>query len=515
MPSRYDFAAVRRSALAAAAVIALVATQVGCPLLDALNPPTPPAPTDPAATATTTPADVPTLQPSVRLVSPRGGETWLVGGSYVISWESQNLTGSVAIELLRAGELVTPLFRDMPASGRFIWDIPIDKEGTGYSVRVSSQDDAGISDETDGTIEIKRASISVDSPAGGEVWGFGRTYTITWHAIGLAGAARIELLYGGEARDLGAEVSLETGAWVWIVPTDLPGERTDYLIRISSAEYERIYAQSMTGFSLHRPWIAVDVPDGGQSWLSCSTHVIEWHSLAIDARDKVSIHLMRGGGSVVTIASCTDNDGGHTWQVPCDLAPATDYEVRVCALQRDCSDGSFVLCDNSTTGFSINPNDAATDTATPTETATETPTATATETPIPTFESTPGDTPDATPTDTVEPMSTGTPESAPTDPAESTPTHAATDPATETPAVTASATATAMPTDVPTATPTETPAPPTDTPVPPTDTPVPPTATGTSEPTPTTTAIPTNTPGPTATDTGEPTPTAGVRHRRA
>ena len=432
-------AARTRPGLAAmACLLGLAATQVGCPLLDSLTP----APT-PRATAT--PIDVPAAPSatagaaSVRLLSPTGGETWLAGGSYVISWESQNLTGPVTIELFRGGELVTPIFREMPANGRFTWDIPVDKEGSGYAVRVRSQDDPAVFDETDGTIQIARALITIESPSGGEAWGIGRTYAITWLAHGVAGPARIELLYGDEVRDLGADVSLQTGAWVWTVPGNVLQERRDYLIRVSSVDHPRIYGQSVMGFGLLEPWITVDVPDGGENWSLCAARQIEWRWAVLDEQDKVRIDLVRGGDPVVTIASCASNDGTHTWQIPCDLEPGMDYEVRICALEDDCSEGPDALCDESNMGFKID-GDAAT--AIPTETAvpvptapatteppTDTATATATpttipptHTPTPTDTSTPSDTPTATDTPGPTPTATNTP----TDTATLTPTPTAT-----------------------------------------------------------------------------------------
>ena len=364
----------------------LVATQIGCP-----------PPPD---------LDVPPPPPSLSLLTPTGGETWLAGASYVVSWESVDLDGLVDLELLRDGEVILPIIPNKPPTGRIIWDVPVTVvAASGYSVRARSQVDPTIYDETDGTIEIKRPSISVKSPSGGEVWGFGRTYTITWLAAGVEGAARIQLLHGQEQLDLGANVSLETGTWVWTVPHDLREERDDCLIQISSAKHPGIFAQSMNGFSLRSPWIIVDAPDGGADWGLCSTHQIEWHSSALDRHDKVSIHLMRGGDPVITIAVCTSNDGTETWQIPCDLDPATDYQVRVCALESDCSQGPRPVCDESNSGFKI--NDSVPPTPTSTETPTPTPTAT-TETPTPT--NTP-ETLTPTPTTTTEtPTPTNTPE---------------------------------------------------------------------------------------------------------
>lgn len=157
------------------ALLGLLLTQMGCPLLDLLNP-------------TVTPTPEPTSElpvpPSLRLLAPLGGETWLGGGSYVIRWESVGLHGLVMVELLRNGTVIMPMGPGRPATGQTVWDVPVDQlEGSNYSVRVTSQDDPSIFDETDGTIRMSRASISVTTPAGAKVWGLGMTHTITWVAL--------------------------------------------------------------------------------------------------------------------------------------------------------------------------------------------------------------------------------------------------------------------------------------------------------------------------------------------
>ena len=69
-------------------------------------------------------------------------------------------------------------------------------------------------------------------------------------------------------------MALETGTWVWAVPTSL-AERTDDIIRVVSAEYPRIFGQSAAGLSLKEPRLVVDSPDGAENWTQCSTHQIE------------------------------------------------------------------------------------------------------------------------------------------------------------------------------------------------------------------------------------------------
>jgi hypothetical protein len=74
--------------------------------------------------------------------------------------------------------------------------------------------------------------------------------------------------------------------------------------------------------------IAVAEPNGGESWLVGSTHIIRWVSSG-NPGTLVRIDLYRGAALVGTPVVSTPDDGEFPWTVPADLEPGSDYRIRV------------------------------------------------------------------------------------------------------------------------------------------------------------------------------------------
>jgi hypothetical protein len=81
--------------------------------------------------------------------------------------------------------------------------------------------------------------------------------------------------------------------------------------------------------SLDAGSITVSVPNGGESWQASTRHTISWSSSG-DAGSYVSIDLYKAGGWYGTIASgLWIGSGSFSWLIPYNLAPASEYKVRV------------------------------------------------------------------------------------------------------------------------------------------------------------------------------------------
>jgi len=115
--------------------------------------------------ALNSPQDIPvTLQvlsplPSLQILSPNGGELWIIGSTKNILWTSTGVTGNVKIELNRnypSGSWEV-LFASIPNDGSESWVVtgPV---SSACRIRISSLDDPSIYDLSDGNFLISQVS---------------------------------------------------------------------------------------------------------------------------------------------------------------------------------------------------------------------------------------------------------------------------------------------------------------------------------------------------------------------
>ncbi len=118
-------------------------------------------------------------QPSITIREPNGGEKWYVGSQQEVWWESQDFNGPVKIEYSTNNGSSWSTITSSTSNTMFPWTIP-DTPSTNCLVRVSDAADGDPYDVSDATFSILKASLTVTSPNGGEVWQVGSTQNITW-----------------------------------------------------------------------------------------------------------------------------------------------------------------------------------------------------------------------------------------------------------------------------------------------------------------------------------------------
>ena len=74
-------------------------------------------------------------------------------------------------------------------------------------------------------------------------------------------------------------------------------------------------------------YVTVLQPDGGESVLAGHNFVVRWTSQ--DTAGTVLIELLNGAAVVSTVAAAAPNTGSFDWAVPSDVAPGTNYFIRV------------------------------------------------------------------------------------------------------------------------------------------------------------------------------------------
>jgi hypothetical protein len=96
--------------------------------------------------------------PSITVVSPNGGQSWVAGTKHAITWSATNLTGYVKIELLKSGSRVRTITSSISVSSNsYNWSIATSQSsGSNYRVRITSTSNKAVSDTSDADFTILR-----------------------------------------------------------------------------------------------------------------------------------------------------------------------------------------------------------------------------------------------------------------------------------------------------------------------------------------------------------------------
>jgi hypothetical protein len=178
-------------------------------------------------------------QPSVRVLSPNGEETWAPGSSQEITWTTRaTTTANVRIEFsANAGASYAVIVASTPNDGSHSWTVPGTVSAT-CLVRITDTGNAALTDTSDSYFSIAAApppasQITVVSPNGGEVWQAQTTQQILWTTQGTVGPVKIELTTNGGASFANIVASTpNNGVYAWLVP-DSPSPACG--VRISQA----------------------------------------------------------------------------------------------------------------------------------------------------------------------------------------------------------------------------------------------------------------------------------------
>jgi hypothetical protein len=174
-----------------------------------------------------------TVQQSITITDPIGGEVWEKGSTHMIKWTSTGITGNVEIRCDHTG-ISMPIGNVNISAGQFPitvqsnwpsrndWVVVV----TAYGVTPSGGDVW----DTSNPISIggsAQQSITVTTPSGGETWTRGTSHTITWTSIGVTGQVQIRCDYPGTSISVNESVDVSDGQYTFTVPTSWPS-RNDW-----------------------------------------------------------------------------------------------------------------------------------------------------------------------------------------------------------------------------------------------------------------------------------------------
>ena len=190
--------------------------------------------------------------PLITVIFPNGGETWEVGSTHSLMWNSGSTSGYVDIELYDSSSSVKVIASSTTDDGSYTWTIPTSLSGgSSYKIKISDSRNSSLYDFSDSVFTITThptPTITVISPNGGEIWEVGTTYNITWDSQSTSGHVNIELYkYGSYVVTIVSEMS-DDGAYSWTVPTGM--DDGGYSIKIVDSRNSTVFDSSDSYFTL-------------------------------------------------------------------------------------------------------------------------------------------------------------------------------------------------------------------------------------------------------------------------
>jgi hypothetical protein len=275
------------------------------------------------------------MSDSLTVIDPVSGEMLAKGQTCQIEWATDNPSPTVRIILFKGNEKMKVIHDSAPNTGTFSWKIPARLPiGANYRIKVICTTDTTVWGFSD-TFEICRfgdlyTPIEISDPNSNSVWYIGQEYPIQWAGgqgpeDGLGTEVRILLYKGRKVVRVISALTINDGLKMWTVPSNLkPGK--NYRVKVCSADYSYVMNQS-PAFTVAIPPINVMSPTSSAEWKPGSSYEICW--TGGKPNKPVSIMLMKAGRKVRMIARRTANDGTFNWQVPSDLTPGNNYQVKV------------------------------------------------------------------------------------------------------------------------------------------------------------------------------------------
>ena len=320
------------------------------------------------------------IQPSITVTSPNGGEVWQVGSTQTIKWSGGNTTDRMRIILDTSPNFAYSQIADVTNTGSYNWVVPniIAK----FYVRVCTLTLSNLPnqcDTSDSPFSIVAGTQSLLTAYSATLIGNQSTYvagqTIKFSVKGVAsdGSAGVPgkgfnvqawmqnsnfqtVQINGAYQSFNANYNSSTGYWdvTMTAPSD-----TSQTYKIEAAFYCSNSSSGCSSGQINKsftftvpsatqPSITVTSPNGGEMWQVGTTQTVKWTTQSLSSSAFVNIEIQKGSTVVKRYASIM-NDGNELIVVPSDLQAGADYKVNVIYY----FNSSQGVIDSSDSSFSI------------------------------------------------------------------------------------------------------------------------------------------------------------------
>ncbi len=258
------------------------------------------------------------------LHQPTGGEQWLSGHSYLISWED-NISDPLEVWLLRNGSYYSHLCSTSGSS--FTWTIPkfFDYGTNDWSIGIYYFGSIQVYNlALSGNFKIlpDASYIKLYQPSGGEKWAVGSSHLITWNAdtpdyipvsVGLVGPGAQQYSHLGDSY---------SSSYLWTINDFLP--EGNYKIRVSFLSMYEDYSNEFYITKSMGIFVKVLQPNGNENWALGTTHLISWND---DFQEPVNIVLCNG--SITDTIAKNVTGSTYYWMINDTIATLNNYKIKV------------------------------------------------------------------------------------------------------------------------------------------------------------------------------------------
>jgi hypothetical protein len=255
--------------------------------------------------------------PTIRVITPNGGEELVIGSIYEITWFGTNSREPVKIEYsINGGQNWTEIIGSTENDGDYDWTIP-DEPSETCLVRVSETNGQAvdISDAVFSIVSPLPGDLTVLTPNGGENLDTGSEYDITWTGSGFNNVIIEYSVNNGVTWLYIDKVPADNGNYTWTVPGP-PSEMC--LVRLTGADSDENPSDVSDGvFTIADPsqaFIEVITPNGGESLGVGDEYYITWASTGIN--NVLIEYSTTNGEEWIPIDTVSALGGRFTWNVP-------------------------------------------------------------------------------------------------------------------------------------------------------------------------------------------------------
>lgn len=279
---------------------------------------------------------------NIGITSPSLHDTWLVGRTYNITWQSYGECPATIdkIKLFGSyGEISTLVDQilNVPNNGSTSYNVPLSVYGYPYYYLEFAinylGDEITVGYSSSFYIAMPQCWVEVLSPSYGDVWYVGSTYSILWQ-YGQDCPSRINIkLYGenisgAQVIDTILNVS-NTGSYSYTVPQHVYGYEKYFFEFVVVIDGEEFSAGTSPYFYINQApcEIAITKPSYNETWYAGSTYNIEWYYTGI-CPENISYILLFGskptGEFLLDQISNVPNNGIHPY-TPSNAILGYDY----------------------------------------------------------------------------------------------------------------------------------------------------------------------------------------------
>lgn len=263
---------------------------------------------------------------SVTVISPNGGENWIIGSIHNITWASVNVSNVGIDYSTNNGVTWNNIVTNVPAAaGTYAWTIP-NIQTSSALVRIYDVNNANVGDTSNNVFSINPyPAITITSPNGGEKLFITSVKDITWTYQNIN---NVKVDYSTDSGVKWINIISSTPAvsqrYTWTIPNT---PTSAALVKITDVADTTVGDTSNNVFSISLlPSIVLTSPVGGENWFIDSTYNITWASSSIDS---IKIELTTNGGiswnSIINSFPALTN--AYLWKI--NTVPSIQCKIRI------------------------------------------------------------------------------------------------------------------------------------------------------------------------------------------